>query len=345
MSVSATPTTHQQERLSGLCIRPARSCDFPRMARMANEIFQHERDIDYFNKHRRVKMGYEPEASAADKLLAAEADWRLADMRQNRLRPGRHFIVATYLKQPADYLTRRHGSQAREELLGWAEWQDPSNPAAYSDTISDSSDQSDANDGREKGRPSAAISDLESILESLTLVHAKQALLVLPNGLAAHLPHTLESFRRAATDLHDVWTLWSKHIIPNSLGPNGDTQGRNLGTQPLNPGPLPQHPLTPEPPPPSPTHSPPLPRPLHNPLGRLRRPPPPAMGHATGGRPRLGYTNAGVCGGRVDGRLVPRGQLPGDWSAGRVSRYTDSDGVEKYPGVTQAPARIGGGGD
>jgi hypothetical protein len=200
------------------------------MARMANEVFQHERDIDYFNKHRRVKMGYEPEASAADKLLAAEADWRLADMRQNRRRPGRHFVVATYLKQPADYLTRRHGSQAREELLGWAEWQDPSHPAAYGDTISESSDQSDGNNGQEKRGPSAATSDLESVLESLTLIHAKQALLVLPNGLAVHLPQTLESFRRAATNLHDVWTLWSQHIIPSCLGQNGDTQGRDLST-------------------------------------------------------------------------------------------------------------------
>jgi hypothetical protein len=203
------------------------------MARMANEIFQHERDIDYFNKHRRVKMGYEPEASAADKLLAAEADWRLADMRQNRRRAGRHFIVATYLKQPADYLTRRHGSQAREELLGWAEWQDPSNPAAHGDTISDSSDHSDDNHNQEKNGPDSAISDLESVLESLTLVHAKQALLVLPNGLAVHLPQTLESFRRAAAGLHDVWTSWSKHIIPGCLGQNGDTRGRDLGTQPL----------------------------------------------------------------------------------------------------------------
>lgn len=202
------------------------------MARMANEIFQHERDIDYFNKHRRVKMGYEPEANAADKLLAAEAEWRLADMRHNRRRPGRHFIVATYLKQPADYLTRRHGSQVREELLGWAEWQDPGDIVAHRDDVSDSSDQNDDNNSRNEGGPSSDINSLEAVLEGLTLVHAKQALLVLPNGLAVPLPAALESFRRTATD-NTAWTHWGKHIIPSCFGQEGDTEctwGRYLGT-------------------------------------------------------------------------------------------------------------------
>lgn len=60
-----------------------------------------------------------------DKLLAAETDWRLANMRRNRRKPGRQFVLATYLKQPAEYLTSRHDAEPREELLGWAEWQDP----------------------------------------------------------------------------------------------------------------------------------------------------------------------------------------------------------------------------
>jgi hypothetical protein len=198
---------------------------------MANEIFQHERDIDHFNKHRRVKMGYEPEASAADRLLAAETDWRLADMRKNRRIPGRHFIVATYIKRPAGYLTRRHGAHPREELLGWAEWQDPGLTAAepaLKDGFSDS-DQSESSHGRWKMEADSALDGLESVLEGMTLVHDNQALFVPSNGLAVPMSEAVESFQRARTDDPEEWKLWYKVYLRNFLGQNGDPYGMHLG--------------------------------------------------------------------------------------------------------------------
>ncbi|KAK4044368.1 hypothetical protein C8A01DRAFT_12178 [Parachaetomium inaequale] len=231
MSAQETPTARRQRRFPGLRIRPAQSYDFPRMARMANEIFQHERDIDHFNKHRSIKMGYEPEARAADRLLAAETDWRLADMRRNRRNPGRHFIVATYLKQPAGYLTRRHGAHPREELLGWAEWQDPGHMAAepaLRDGFSDS-DQSESSQRQWRVKAGSALEELESVLEGMTLVHGDQALLIPSNGLAVPLPEAVESFRRAGTDYEEEWKRWYKQFLPSCLGQNGDVHGRHLG--------------------------------------------------------------------------------------------------------------------
>ncbi|KAH6854100.1 hypothetical protein B0I37DRAFT_388243 [Chaetomium sp. MPI-CAGE-AT-0009] len=224
------PPGRKQSRFPGLRVRPAQSYDFPAMARMANEIFQHERDIDHFDRHRSVKMGYEDEARAADRLLAAETDWRLADMRRNRRIPGRNFFVATYLKQPAVYLTSLHGAQPREEILGWAEWQDPGRMtvelAAVSDSLSDSDQSEKAAAGEWVGK--VVDGTLRSVLKDMRLAHGKQELLVPPNGLAVSLPDALQSFDEAAANRPDDWTRWSKHFLPNCLGQHGDVHGPNL---------------------------------------------------------------------------------------------------------------------
>ncbi|EAQ92959.1 predicted protein [Chaetomium globosum CBS 148.51] len=229
--VMAAQLGRKPPRFPGLRVRPAQSYDFPAMARMANEIFQHERDIDHFDRYRSVKMGYEDEATAAERLLAAETDWRLADMRKNRRTPGRHFLVATYLKQPAAYLTSLHGAQPREEILGWAEWQDPGRLIVATSTPSDSlsdSDQSENSPYRLMGRPGVALGELRPILEEMRLVHARQELVVPPNGLAVSLSDVLQSFNEAATRQPEDWKRWSKEFLPNCLDKYGDVHGRHL---------------------------------------------------------------------------------------------------------------------
>lgn len=242
MSAQVTPLAapdRRQPRFPGLRVRVAQSYDFPAMARMANEIFQHERDIDHFDRYRSVKMGYEDEARTADRLLAAETDWRFANMRKNRRTAGRHFLVATYLKQPAVYLTSRHGAQPREEILGWAEWQDPTRLIVLTDSVpSDSlsdSDQTDDSPYKRMGKPDIALGELRSILKDMRFYHARQELLVPPNGLAVGLSETLESFDRAATNQPEDWKRWSKQFLPNYLGQYGDVHGRHLGMHPSSP--------------------------------------------------------------------------------------------------------------
>jgi hypothetical protein len=108
-----------EERFPCIQVRYAQAYDLRRMARMANEVFQHERDLDYFERHRAIKMGDEHEAEAAERLLAAETEWRHAALRGARRIPGRHLIVATYMRKPADYLSgRSNSSLMREEILG-----------------------------------------------------------------------------------------------------------------------------------------------------------------------------------------------------------------------------------
>ncbi|KAK4156624.1 hypothetical protein C8A00DRAFT_12467 [Chaetomidium leptoderma] len=233
MPALTTMVGRSHRRFPGLRIRPARSYDFRRMACMANEIFQHERDIDHFNKHHCVKMGYEAEASAADRLLAAERDWRVDNMRRSQRKPGRQFIVATYMKEPAEFLMRRHGSGPREELLGWAEWQDPvsmSDEPARNGGPSDSYQSEAGKLGGQKVKAGSALDEqLESVLKSLTFVHESQPLLVPPNGLAVRLPDALESFRHVRANDPEGWKRWHKQIIPACFGETGDTQGRHLG--------------------------------------------------------------------------------------------------------------------
>lgn len=219
----------EQRRFPGFKVRRACPSDFPKMARMANEIFQHERDIDYFNKHHSVKMAEDSEATAIEKLLDAERGWRLSDIRDNQSRNGRHFMVATYRKKPAGFMTMRK-AKAREEIIGWAEWQDPDTAPSPSVTADDPF--STWNQTQSQGKCGEALGGLQSVIEGLTFVHKKEALLVPPNGLAVALPEALESFRRAGEDHREEWDRWSNQLIPICLGQDGDVCGRNLGTSP-----------------------------------------------------------------------------------------------------------------
>lgn len=274
MSAQVTPLAapdRRQPRFPGLRVRVAQSYDFPAMARMANEIFQHERDIDHFDRYRSVKMGYEDEARTADRLLAAETDWRFANMRKNRRTAGRHFLVATYLKQPAVYLTSRHGAQPREEILGWAEWQDPTRLMVLTDSVpSDSlsdSDQTDDSPYKRMGKPDIALGELRSILKDMRFYHARQELLVPPNGLAVSLSETLESFDRAATNQPEDWKRWSKQF-PELSWPIWRCSWAALGSS--------------------------FSCCQHSPLGRLCRPPPSAMGNVAGKFIWLGHPHARI---------------------------------------------------
>jgi hypothetical protein len=174
------------------------------MARLANTIFQHERDIDYFLTHHRVKLGSEREAEAADKLLAADVDCRLAQLRANYDLPGRIFYLATHLTAPADFLLS--SKSRKEEILGWAEWQDPLWPPA----------------------PTTAISPFAPVVKDLTFRYGSAGMLAPPNGLALNLGDALESFRRARTDNPQEWDRWRQEIIPTCFGEQGDVQGRHL---------------------------------------------------------------------------------------------------------------------
>jgi len=196
------------------------------MARMANEIFQHERDIDHFNKHHSVKMADDPEATAIEKLLDAEREWRFSDIRDSQNRDGRHFMVATYTKKPAEFMTLRR-SKATEEVIGWAEWQDPDTAPVRAAAVDPFSEWNQTTQSQEK--PTTALGGLQSVIEGLTFVHQEEALLVPSNGLAVALPEVLESFRRAGVDHREEWDRWSNQLIPICLGQDGDVYGLNLG--------------------------------------------------------------------------------------------------------------------
>ncbi|KAL2183924.1 hypothetical protein L209DRAFT_693014 [Thermothelomyces heterothallicus CBS 203.75] len=246
-SRASAPTAEgkQQRWFPGLCIRPAKSSDLPRMARMASEIFQHERDIDHFNRHRRARTGSEPGSEVDDAVVAAESEWRLAEMRESHRNPGRHFIIATYTKQPDRCLRRRHVARSKEVLLGWAEWQDPGGRAADapvlvdssssgSDLTSDKSDddnyRADADAGVEEG--SSAFDRLTPLLKDMTLRRRNQALLVLSNGLSVNFFDAVNSLKAAATKHPEEWRSWYDQYLPNCLGRNGDVHGRHLGMRP-----------------------------------------------------------------------------------------------------------------
>ncbi|AEO53767.1 hypothetical protein MYCTH_2053048 [Thermothelomyces thermophilus ATCC 42464] len=248
-SRASAPTAEgkQQRWFPGLCIRPAKSSDLPRMARMASEIFQHERDIDHFNRHRRARTGSEPGAEVDDAVVAAESEWRLAEMRESHRNPGRHFIIATYTKQPDRCLRRRHVARSKEVLLGWAEWQDPGGRAADapvlvdsgssgSDLTSDKSDddnyRADADAGVEEG--GSAFDKLTPLLKDMTLRRRNQALLVLSIGLSVNFFDAVNSLKAAATKHPEEWRSWYDQYLPNCLGRNGDVHGRHLGMRPAD---------------------------------------------------------------------------------------------------------------
>ncbi|KAL1837206.1 hypothetical protein VTJ49DRAFT_4157 [Mycothermus thermophilus] len=222
------PGRRLDDRFPGLRLRPAQAYDLRRMARMANDVFQHERDIDYFNRHRAIKMGNEREAAAAECLLAAECEWRHASLRNCRRLPGRHLIVATYLKKPADYLCGRSlASGAKEEIVGWAEWQDP---LMTPDDVSDPCNTVNEEDNL-KPRDDDMVR-FNIVLDDLTLDYEHERLLVLPNGLAIRFDDALDSMQRAAAGAFAansrVWKMWCEEVIPSCFDRWGDVKGRDL---------------------------------------------------------------------------------------------------------------------
>ena len=216
---------NQHRRYPDLHLRPATTCDFPEMARMASKIFQHERDLDYFDKNRSVKMAGEQEADWIGQLLKVEREWRHTEIRLSYERPGRHFILATYTRKPAEFLTvGGHKAQAREQILGWAEWQDPGQtPAPPERRLI-------------RGYPGLKPADFDTAIKGMALVHSRMPLLVLPNGLCVNMFDALRSFDRAAAENHEAWDRWSTDILPMCLGQNGDVDGKNLGMLPRHLG-------------------------------------------------------------------------------------------------------------
>ncbi|KAK4129064.1 hypothetical protein N657DRAFT_668156 [Parathielavia appendiculata] len=226
MAIKIPLSTRPQDRFPGLQIRLAEPADFPRMARMANEVFQQERDIEYFTEHRRVKVGDEREVEAANGMLAVDADWRLTQLRLNHEKPGRHFILATYFKNSQRYLLS--ATRRREEILGWAEWQEP--PALGNSSPNTSgSDHVDGRDGPNLTEIGGSfLGQLESIVKDLTFRQQVLRLLVPPNGLTVYLQDALESFRRASADNQTEWDRWCNEIIPTCLGVHGDVHRKHL---------------------------------------------------------------------------------------------------------------------
>ncbi|KAL2154554.1 hypothetical protein VTH82DRAFT_3230 [Thermothelomyces myriococcoides] len=240
----------QHQRFSSLCIRPARSSDLPRMARMASEIFQHERDIDYFNRYRCARTGLEPGAEVDDAMIAAETEWRLAEMRVNHRSPGRHFIIAAYTRQPNRYLRTRRLTRSKEVILGWAEWQDPGGRAADtpalvdnggfgSDLTSEKSDGSSYQGDAVVETSGSGFDKLTPLLEAMTLKWHNQALLVPSNGLGINFFDAVDSLKAAASKKPEEWKNWCNQYLPSYLSRNGDIHGRHLNCSGLESPPSP----------------------------------------------------------------------------------------------------------
>jgi hypothetical protein len=176
MAVNLTDVSRLKARFPNLRLRPALPADFPRMARLANAVFQHERDINYFDEHHDIKIESDSEAEADDELLAADNDWRLAQLRRNHKLPGRLFLVATYAKLPPDFLQTRK-RRTNEEILGWAEWQDPQVPPVPASRRSNRL-PSDTQEAR-----NTLLGPLWPTVKSLSFKHDDVRMLGLPNGL------------------------------------------------------------------------------------------------------------------------------------------------------------------
>ncbi|KAL2124899.1 hypothetical protein VTJ04DRAFT_1264 [Mycothermus thermophilus] len=238
-----------EERFPCIQVRYAQAYDLRRMARMANEVFQHERDLDYFERHRAIKMGDEHEAEAAERLLAAETEWRHAALRGARRIPGRHLIVATYMRKPADYLSgRSNSSLMREEILGWAEWQDPRfpthpKPTAHAIATGNISHVDNLDDEQQSNEIN--LQGLDSVLDALTMKHEGQQLLVLPNSLATHRSFVRMAINQHAAELAAnnpaIGNTWFEDIIPSCFGSLGAVNGWDLVLRSLVISPLHWH--------------------------------------------------------------------------------------------------------
>ncbi|AEO70675.1 uncharacterized protein THITE_72634 [Thermothielavioides terrestris NRRL 8126] len=202
------------------------------MARMATAVFRDEQDAAHFSKFGRRHLPPAAEGkSLRDLLRGPEEQWRLADLRRSRRLPGRHLIVATYLRQPVDYLTKCYGAQAKEVILGWAEWQEPAcarGPPRCSEVVlgDESSD-----DRRQQQQPllGPPFADLEAVVGGMAFAFGRHTVVVPPNSGVVYLPVVLESFRRALLDDTEEWKRWCKFFIPACFGRDGDAHGGHLG--------------------------------------------------------------------------------------------------------------------
>ena len=219
----------QQHRFPRFAIRPAQPNDFQAMARMANKVFQHEHDVDYFDKHRSVKMVPADEASAIEALLEKDREWRYVNLRANARLEGRHFVVATCMREPAGFLAASR--RPKEVILGWAEWQDPwthrgaapAKPAGSSKSVYVGMAGTDSEG---EALPDNAF---DTVSNGPTFMDGKTRMFIPSNGLAVSVVDTLKSFTCAGMDQPDEWDRWSSEYIPMCLGPDGDVNGKHLG--------------------------------------------------------------------------------------------------------------------
>ncbi|KAJ4297400.1 hypothetical protein N0V88_004321 [Collariella sp. IMI 366227] len=198
------------------------------MARIACEAFDDEQALANFDKSHEEAMPDMAELQALSQRREAEVAWRRDNMERRRRLLGRHFIVATCLKNPDDYLKKPqvalNGAYPREEILGWAEWQDPMPQVQPLARESENDGQGD----KAAAQPFMFNDDFEQTLSSLTLYHNRQPFFVPPHSAMVPLAAALKSFQRAAAKQHEDWKQWHKYYFPTCFGFNGDIQGQRL---------------------------------------------------------------------------------------------------------------------
>jgi hypothetical protein len=216
------------------------------MARMATATFRDEHESFHFTRYKRTLTTSAAAAARADNLAKAEFAWRLASMHANRRLPGRHFLVATYLRTPVEYLSILKGAhETREEILAWAEWQEPvcavDKAGSESQFPPDEDDDSPffATSSRRKNRVEQKVlkrsvyPQLEAILRGLETKCRHSAseytVLIPPNSGAVYRQVVMEGFQRAQLDYREEWGRWAREFLPAWLGPDGDAQGRYMG--------------------------------------------------------------------------------------------------------------------
>ncbi|KAK3309766.1 uncharacterized protein B0T15DRAFT_497996 [Chaetomium strumarium] len=229
-----------QTRFPGFQVRPARPSDFRAMARMATATFRDEHEVSHFTRYRRA---LDPAAVArANRLALAEFAWRLATMHATRRLPGRHFLVATYLRTPVEYLSTLRGAhETREEILAWAEWQEPvcalASVGPRRESLFPPDDSPFAGLGKSRGEqvdvPRSAHAKLEAILQGMQSRCGEYTVLVPPNSGAVYRQVAVEGFHRARLDFPEEWRRWSQEFLPAFLGPDGDAQGRYMALRAL----------------------------------------------------------------------------------------------------------------
>ncbi|KAK4236316.1 hypothetical protein C8A03DRAFT_17016, partial [Achaetomium macrosporum] len=221
-----------QMRFPGFQVRPARPSDFRAMARIATNTFRDEHETSHFTRYRR---SFDP-TGRAEKLTKVEFEWRLATMHQNRRLLGRHFVVATHLRQPVEYMTKLEGAhEAREVLLGWAEFQEPMcalDAVGRPESQFPPGEDPFANASGKGREPTPLVGSgfagIESILQSMEAKCEGYTVLIPPNSGAVYLRVAMEGFQRARLDDTEEWRRWCREFLPGCLGPTGDTQGRYL---------------------------------------------------------------------------------------------------------------------